>query len=545
MKHELLKLASNLDLGDEAVGLYDRLVDVFNFTIESEIREYKLSPDEREGTVFVPITFRERMNSYRDAILAHAFRTRGYEPVIVICDKQLDLCRPKSPHRRTRYSALNDHSSLCDLCYYESDAFLESFGLDYHNMSDLVSNSVSLPNLSPNEIRDYSYKEIPVSTFAMSSARKYFKKYTINLQDDLERETVLRFVHSAMQTVEVAEAIFNRYDISATIAHNPHYVDQGPYLAVSNKHSVPAYTHNPAQFENKIGFGRYQNQLPLWTYSDEELVQTVLDRKLSAEESAQITQLMEDWRVGTNAPDIRRPAASQSLEVDDEQRYEQTVCLYTNLLWDAAVEGSTFESPLDWLDTTLEWATDQQSTKVIIKPHPDDENRDSQQPVDEWIRAKFDGEPHNVDVLEPDTDISPYELMSDIDSGVVYTSTIGLEMAYEGIPVIVTGNAHYGGFDFTFDPTDASEYVDHLSRATDLSVTNEMEARAERYAHFFFYRKQIDFPFYPESYPQLPEKELADVITHEKIVPGNENMDLIVERILADEPVVLPSDQPS
>jgi hypothetical protein len=86
--------------------------------------------------------------------------------------------------------------------------------------------------------------------------------------------------------------------------------------------------------------------------------------------------------------------------------------------------------------------------------------------------------------------------MSDLDAGIVYNSTVGLEMAYEGIPVIVAGNTHYRGHGITFDPVDRRGYFEKIDSVDDLSVSPEMEERSRRYAHYLFVTKHIEFPFY-------------------------------------------------
>ena len=70
----------------------------------------------------------------------------------------------------------------------------------------------------------------------------------------------------------------------------------------------------------------------------------------------------------------------------------------------------------------------------------------------EILRAASPELPDHVRAVPPESDISTYDLIELADVGLVYTTTVGLEMAMRGIPVIVAGQTHYRGKGFTTDP---------------------------------------------------------------------------------------------
>jgi hypothetical protein len=125
--------------------------------------------------------------------------------------------------------------------------------------------------------------------------------------------------------------------------------------------------------------------------------------------------------------------------------------------------------------------------------------------------------------------------MDHLDVGIVYNSTVGLEMAYNGIPVIVGGNTHYRNMGFTYDPDTPNEYRNYLSKIGGLDTKDNTTKLAQRYIHFLFVKKHISFPFYSTD-PSV-STDLSPVF-HEDIIPGNENFDLIVKAIINDNPVI-------
>ena len=55
-------------------------------------------------------------------------------------------------------------------------------------------------------------------------------------------------------------------------------------------------------------------------------------------------------------------------------------------------------------------------------------------------------------MIGPQEKVNTYDLVEVADVGLVYTTTVGLEMALQGLPVIVSGMTHYRGRGFTLDP---------------------------------------------------------------------------------------------
>jgi hypothetical protein len=102
--------------------------------------------------------------------------------------------------------------------------------------------------------------------------------------------------------------------------------------------------------------------------------------------------------------------------------------------------------------------------------------------------------PTNVVVVPPESDVSSYALARMSVAGLVYTSTMGLEMAAMDIPVIVAGRVHYAGKGFTLEIPRRAAYRDLIG-----TVVNEGCAQADRveralqYAYFFFFKVMTPF----------------------------------------------------
>ena len=59
--------------------------------------------------------------------------------------------------------------------------------------------------------------------------------------------------------------------------------------------------------------------------------------------------------------------------------------------------------------------------------------------------------PEHIHLIKPKDKVNTYDIVEITEIGLVYTTTVGMEMAMSGIPAIVVGNTHYRGRGFTFD----------------------------------------------------------------------------------------------
>jgi capsule polysaccharide export protein KpsC/LpsZ len=147
--------------------------------------------------------------------------------------------------------------------------------------------------------------------------------------------------------------------------------------------------------------------------------------------------------------------------------------------------------------------------------------------------------PENVRVIGPEESLNSYALVSLLDAATVYTSKIGFELAYRGIPVVVAGMAFYRNRGFTFDASSPEEYFDYLSDVARLKAIHECEGYSDmamRFSYFFF-QKYIDVSFVRWKF----QKHLAlNIESLAEIMPGaNHSMDTICDMVLNDRPTYL------
>jgi hypothetical protein len=141
--------------------------------------------------------------------------------------------------------------------------------------------------------------------------------------------------------------------------------------------------------------------------------------------------------------------------------------------------------------------------QLVVRVHPG-EMLGAGHPSVDIVRNALPVQPDHVVVVPPESPINTYDLIELAHLGLVYTSTIGLEMTMLGIPVIVAGETHYKGKGFTDDPSNWDEYTGALIRRLEeplgRRLSDESKQKAWRYSYRYFFDYPFEFPWHLISF---------------------------------------------
>jgi hypothetical protein len=261
---------------------------------------------------------------------------------------------------------------------------------------------------------------------------------------------------------------------------------------------------------------------------------------LSENEETHLNDFLRNWKKGEGTvvkywddPEERDEIIKEQLGVSADKRI---LTMFTNVVWDTAAFGRdvAFEGMWDWIASTIGMMDSQTDDHLVIRVHPAEvklEGRETDDSVFDRIKREFDELPANVSVIPPDSPISSYRLMALSDMILVYTSTIGLEAAIAGKPVVVAGDTHYRCKGFTYDPAFRDEYFRLLSRGSIQAWDqSQISVLARRYAHLFFLRYMYPLPMIDERVMGNPRLNIDSVA---ELEPGNcHELDQLCEFIL-------------
>ena len=175
------------------------------------------------------------------------------------------------------------------------------------------------------------------------------------------------------------------------------------------------------------------------------------------------------------------------------------VLLATNVIGDSLTLGRQVfsDSMTEWLQRTVLYFARRPDVQLVVRIHPG-ELVTKGPSVADVVRRALPEVPEHIHLILPDAPINTYDLVEIADLGLVYTTTVGMEMAMSGVPVIVVGATHYRAKGFTLDPADWQDYFNLLEQAlSDPAAYRPTPAQVDcawNYAYRFFFE-------YPHPYP--------------------------------------------
>jgi hypothetical protein len=154
------------------------------------------------------------------------------------------------------------------------------------------------------------------------------------------------------------------------------------------------------------------------------------DIPLTRTEKKKIRELFEARRkasVWKNFVEIAR----NKLGLDERP----VVLLATNVLGDSLTLGREkfTQSMEEWLERTLQYFTGKSEVQLVIRVHPGEMLIHGQSMLD-VINRVLPSLPEHIHVIGPEEKVNTYDLIAAANLGLVYTTTVGLEMAMSGVP---------------------------------------------------------------------------------------------------------------
>lgn len=480
--------------------------------IARDLRELHLAPmpapggPKRDAKVGRVVFFTVRgwfAHATTDVLLAAALKERGLQVVPVLCKggpMQCDFKPGTDPYVTP---------GLCRRCRGFAERVFEAIGLDTTSLEDLLREAArvapSLDHLERGELMAYEHRGHPVGDWAQASAQRSLLRGDIrDIASDID---VLRgFVEACCMWVDATEQLLDAAQPDLIVLTNGQFHAERVVLELGTTRGVDVVAYERGMDPDTAVWRRGEPVVPHRV--DMSLQPT---RRLDRHEDRELDALLAR-RAGGDVgyqnlwPSIQRDAREvyERLELDQES---PVVVLFTNILWDSAVFRCDvgFDGMMDWVLQVIDEVEARPTVQLVVRVHPSEvrlpmsESRDRVIDRIQWERPSL---PDNVRVVPPDDPASSYALLEDAKGIFTYTSTIGLEAACRGHAVAVAGDCHYRAQGFTLDvqgPATLGSDLDEVARPRSDAERRATAQLARRYAHAFFKRYQVPFPWFHDG----------------------------------------------
>ena len=198
------------------------------------------------------------------------------------------------------------------------------------------------------------------------------------------------------------------------------------------------------------------------------------------------------------------------------------VMLAANVLGDSLTLGRDIfaSSMTEWITKTVQYFAKRTDVQFVIRVHPGEKLVPQAKSMGTVVKEALPEIPSHIHVIGALDKVNTYDLMEIADVGLAYTTTVGLETAMNGRPVISCGQTHYRGRGITIDPNTWDEYYATLEKVLGDIPAHQMNEKqiefAWNYAYRFFFEYPRPFPWRLMNFwDDLAEHPLEKVLSDE------------------------------
>ncbi len=371
-----------------------------------------------------------------------------------------------------------------------------------------------------------SYKRLPDDVMeAVRLVTMYDTQYTLQVEEADEKSETYQMRYE--RNYEAARIGFhylqaNRPDIA--IIPNGTIQELGIIYRIATYLKIPTVTYEFGDQRQRIWMAQKgevmrQETDEMWRQrSASPLSEAQIERLHSLFVARQRATQWENFsRMWQGTPAQGGQKARQALGLDNRP----VVLLATNVLGDSLTLGrQVFSKSMgEWISRTVQYFTGKPDVQLVIRIHPGEVLVHGQSMVD-VVRQVMPRLPEHIRLIGPRDPINTYDLIEVADLGLVYTTTVGMEMAMKGIPVIVAGKTHYRGRGFTYDPDSWVSYFKLLGQILEhpanFLLTLEQVELALQYIYGFFFDFPKPFPWHlVRMWEDYRARPLANVLSAE------------------------------
>ncbi len=330
-------------------------------------------------------------------------------------------------------------------------------------------------------------------------------QYTLQVEDiDPDSEIYKLRYERNKDAAQAALAYLRNNRPDVVIVPNGTIQELGVVYKVARHLNIPTTTYEFSDQRQRIWLAQNaevmrQDTDGLWKMrKDNPLTESQLEKMRSLMMARQRASIWENFnRLWQGVPAQGGEKAREALGLDGRP----VVLLATNVIGDSLTLGRQVftKTMTEWISRTIQYFIGRPDIQLVIRVHPGEVLTRGQSMVD-IIRQILPKLPNHIRVIKPKDEINTYDLVDVADLGLVYTTTVGMEMAMNGIPVIVAGKTHYRDRGFTYDPDSWVTFFKLLGQMLEnpaaYRLNKDQVQHAWQYAYQFFFEFPQPFPWH-------------------------------------------------
>jgi len=273
-----------------------------------------------------------------------------------------------------------------------------------------------------------------------------------------------------------------------------------------------------------------KNKLPFGLVISKDELKEIQNEKIELDELCKPLSNAADKKIYSTIPENQKKIIATIQ--DYKSRGKRVFVLFAHLFYDTPVddESPAFNGMGDWIIETVKYF-DEKKDLLLIKPHPSELRKDLPKKAPNETLASFLHDTtlsKNIIILEPRLftikDLSPF-----ISCGLIWRSSVALELTFLGIPCIIAGKPYYTELNFSF-ASDKEDYFRMIKQSHQIQVTDKQKIDVARYVYLLESKHvHVDCISYDTKFRKFywNRRALRNFLKN-----GNENIKSLVANIL-------------
>jgi hypothetical protein len=373
----------------------------------------------------------------------------------------------------------------------------------YRRDSELAE---QLNALSISELLDFEYRHqepgipipAPLGKLVAPGLRWILRRHNL-IDDEGTRYLCREFMLSAWNVAREFSALLDQTRPRAVIVFNGQFFPEATARWLAQDRGIPSYAH-------EVGLQPFS---AFFTAGEPTAypIDIPADFEMNDSQNARLDAYLEKRFQGNFTmagikfwPEMKR--LDESL-VDRIAQFKQVVPVFTNVIFDTSQPhaNTLFADMFAWLDEVLALARQHPETLFVIRAHPDESRpgKESVETVSGWVAARSAESLPNVVFIPPEERLSSYELIQRSKFVMIYNSTIGLEAAIMGAPVLSGGRARFTRYPTVFFPASVDGFRQQTEKflaAEKVTAPAEFQCNARKFLYYQLFRTSLPFEHY-------------------------------------------------
>ncbi len=427
----------------------------------------------------------------------------------------------------------------CTRCMAQSRRIFKFSEPIWFSYNDDQTLRAAIESLNIQQLATFSYNGMALGEIVLPSIRWVLRRH--HLFDDHNTKFLYRqFILSTWNITKNFEELIKKINPKAVVVFNGMFFPEATIRQVAIKHKIRVITHE-AGIRPFSGF-----------FTDGEATAYPItipkSYKLSSSKNKKLDSYLEQRYEGKfSMADVQFWQSMNRLGgemLEDIKRYKQLVPIFTNVIFDTSQPHSNvlFPDMFNWLDSLLSVFKKHPKTLFVIRAHPDETRpgKTSQETVAEWALHRNIQAFRNVRFINPEQTLSSYDLIQKAKFIMVYNSTIGLEAAIIGVPVLSAGKARYTQYPTVYFPKTRTAYsrqLEEFLKAKKIKKIPANQIQSRRFLYYQLFKTSLSFERFlrPDGiwrgFVSLTGFNQDDLKTE-----NSETMRILVEGILENKP---------